>query len=213
MSNSLFVSDMLFNVFQQGAMPRMGSLFVDLNTSDRVHNRAEILQLAATKLSGNPPYYNDYAVPFGRINPNAIRYHGITNYRGDLYHEGQNIDNPCDNEETLLHDFVSWINRRYDEVFIIHHSPWKRSAIEYKLEDYNLHINPQVHYVDIMQIMSDHQHDLGLRNVSLDWIFWVLDGNRRYRDALNNTLAMRRCAINAAHNLQMTVENFLHIFY
>lgn len=206
---------MLFSVFQQGAMPRIGSLFIDLNTTDRVHNRAEILQIAATKLSVNPPNYNGYAMPSRRIHPGAVRYHGITTNYGNLYHEGQEVSNPFESEEALLLNFVGWINSRYDEVYIIHHSTWKQRVIEFILEKYNLQIHPEVYYVDIMKIMSDHQHDLELNSVSLDGIFSVLEGNlyRRYRDALQNALGMRRCAFNAAYNLQMSVKNFLDIDY
>ena len=202
-------------IFQQGAMPRIGSLFVDLNTTDRVHHRAQILQIAATRLSGNPPEYNDYAIPCRRIHPGAIRYHGITTNYGNLYHNGELVNNPWDCEQALLVDFAAWINRRYDEVFIIYHSPWKQSAMERNLERYNIHIHPEVHYVDIMQKMSNHQHDLELNSVSLDGIFRVLEGNlrRRYGDALQNALGLRRCALNAARNLQIDVKTFLDIDY
>ena len=202
-------------IFQQGAMQRIGTLFVDVNTTDRVHHRAQILQIAATKLCVRPPGYNDYAIPSRRIHPGATRYHGITTNYVNLYRNGEQVHNPWSSEKALLVDFVTWINRRYDKVFIIHHSPWKQRAIEFNLVKYNIRIIPEVHYIDIMEKMLDYQHDLELNNVSLNEIFRVLEGNRnrRYRDAFQNALGLRRCALNAAYNLQMNVKAFLDIYY
>lgn len=201
---------MLFNVFYQGAMARIGILFVDLNTTDRVHKRLQIIQIAAIKLSGNPPYYDDYAIPSVRIHAGAMRYHGITVNHGNMYHEGIEVNNPQKSEEDLLKNFIRWINRfRYDKLFVIHHSSWKRRCIEFRLERYNLRIRPEVFFVDIMQIMQDHQLDLDLNDFSLNGIFRVLDGNRRYRYAFQNAKCMRQCAFTAAYNLQMDVRDFL----
>lgn len=220
MSYSFFVPEilrygMLFNIFQERLMPRVGALFVDLNTTDRVHSRAEIIQLAAVKLSTKPQYYNDFAIPSRGIRQGSIRYHGITKSYGNLYRDGQLINNPWCCEKDLIVDFASWINKKYDKVYLIHHSPWKRSVLDFNLEHYEVHIYSDVVYVDIMEKMNDFRYELNLNNVSLNEIFRVLEDSlyRRHKDAHRNAQGMKCCALNGASNLQITVKDFLDIDY
>ena len=206
---------MLFNIFQQRVMSRIGALFIDLNTTDRVHNRAEIIQLAAVKLSANRQFYNDFAVPSRGIRQSSIWYHGITERYGNLYRDGHLINNPWHCEEDLIVDFASWVNRRYDRVYIIHHSPWKRSVLDFNLEHYEVHIHPHLVYVDMMEKMNHYRYQLNLNNVSLNEIFRVLEDSlySRHEDAHRNAVGMRCCALNGASNLQITVKDFLEIDY
>lgn len=129
-------------------MCRVGVLFVDLNTTDRVLDRAEVIQLAATELTGNAPGYREYAIPSGRIHPCSIPYHGITESDGILYYEDQPIVNPKLCERDPISDFADWINDNYDKVYLIHHSYWKRKVLDLNLEHYNLHIYPHKVYVE-----------------------------------------------------------------
>ena len=153
-------------------MSRVGALFVDLNTTDRVPATAEVIQLAATKLSVNPPEYSEYAVPSGRIHPCSVPYHGITERDGILYYDDQQIINPKRCERDLIFDFAAWINKRYDKVYLIHHSPWKRKVLDLNLDHYNLHIHADVVYVDIMKKLKYYKDELDLHKFSLSKFFW-----------------------------------------
>ena len=192
-------------------MCRVGVLFVDLNTTDRVLDRAEVIQLAATELTGNAPGYSEYAIPSGRIHPCSIPYHGITESDGILYYEDQPIVNPKLCERDLISDFADWINDNYDKVYLIHHSYWKRRVLNLRLEHNNLHINPHKVYVDIMKKMKYYKDELNLHKFSLGEIFLELEDNLscRDQDAYRNAQGIKCCAINAASKLNMNVKDFL----
>ena len=118
---------------------RIGTLVYDLNTTDRVHHRAQILQLSkpkfpllllkqkyfkfgaainacisllgATKLSKFGPNYSKFAIPNGRgIHPGSVRYHGISKQYGRLYRNEEVIES-FNSEKWLIEDFCDFLQR------------------------------------------------------------------------------------------------------
>jgi len=194
---------------------RIGTLFIDLNTTDRVHHRAEILQLSATNLSRwNKVNYNEYAYPKGRIHPGSINFHGITKRRGNLYRDGEVIDDFFSKEEYLIEDFCEFLSR-YDTVYLVHHSPWKWSMLDKALDRYNFSY-PEIYHVDLMKLIQNNQEDLNNEQLndggfSMNNIITSFENNEARKDARDNAIALKRCAHRVANILGENIKEFLDV--
>jgi len=190
---------------------RIGTLFIDLNTTDRVHHRAEILQLSATNLSRwNKASFDEYAYPKGRIHPGSINFHGITKRRGNLYRDGEVIDDFFSKEEYLIEDFCEFLSR-YDTVYLVHHSPWKWSMLDKALVHYDFSRPEEIYHVDLMKLVQNNQEDLNIDGFSMNNIITSFDNNEAKKDARDNDIALKRCAHRVANILGENIKEFLDV--
>lgn len=194
---------------------RTGTFVIDLKTTDRVHHKAEILQLSATNLSRwNKVNYDQYAYPKGRIHPGSIKSHGITiSRRGNLCRDGEVMDEDdfFSKEEYLIEDFCEFLVNRYDTVNLVHYSPWKWSMLKKALDRYNFDY-PEINHVDLMKMVQDNQEDLDIEGFSMNNIITSFDNNQgEQKDAHYNALALKRCAHKVANILGENIKEFLDV--
>jgi len=194
---------------------KVGVLFIDLNTTDQVHHKAEILQIGAKRLTNRKslPEYSEFAYPKGRIQPGATDKHGIYKSHGALYRDNENL-RFFQKEKYLIQDFNDFL-LRWDKVYLIYYSPWKWSMLNTALNRYahSQIEEPEILGIDLMQMMKENRHDLGLDRFSMDHIIDMYDDKyyESQEDALDNAMALRRCAKEVARQLDCNVKDFLNV--
>ena len=106
------------------------------------------------------------------------------------------------------------ISSRYDNVDIIHHSPWKWTIIERKLEQYGLEIDAEYDTIDLMDAMDYSMGELSLGGLSMNEILEELDdGSQKDCDTLYNARALKRSTLQAANRLGVDPMTFLYQDY
>jgi len=189
---------------------REGLLFVDINATDWNYREAEIIQLAAVKLSMNPPDYDGYACPRGEVQSGPYKYHKLkVNGWGQLLRDGWEVDDYFERESDLIHSFGEWIERRYDAVYVIYHAAWHWSLLQrkmntYKEEDSLAKMKP----IPLDDIFAGHKRRLKLHDLSMKGIFASF-GLNVSRDAYDNAKRVRECCMDSAAELNRGTRGFL----
>lgn len=200
--------------------------FVDVCSTHRVHEGAEIIQLGVTTLDRPSSEFNRFAVPKEEIHPDSVPVHGITRTDvGGIQRDGQKIENSFKGEKALVKSFCEFFNK-YDadhvptEVFFVYYSPWKWSMLKTALERYQFPdwydgtildefcIVP----VDLMELLKQNCSARLGNDLSMDNAIKMFDeqsSDGRYQDAHKNAMALKRVAKAAAKSTGIPIRMFL----